>query len=197
MSAAPKIYCDTSTLAPNISDQASLPELDALKQLQELFKAGKCTLHYSHIVQAELERTKDPARRAALKADCELLERIRHDEKPIGFNTMSDHRGLFTTGHFIFQDVHDPKLCKAIYAEIKKRVSRANDFATRRDAQHLAQAIFNMCDYFLTRDVKTIIKPMRGWLEQTYPPLLIRRPSECLADICGARQEATCEGKAR
>jgi hypothetical protein len=59
----------------------------------------------------------------------------------------------------------------------------APDFPARRDAEHLTQAICNACDVFLTRDYKTIIGPMREWLEEKYPPLKIRRPSEILAEI--------------
>ena len=76
MSRAPKIYCDTSTLAPNIRDPKSQPELAALEQLRLLSKEGKCVLLRSHIVRAELEKTKDPALREELKADFDLLERI-------------------------------------------------------------------------------------------------------------------------
>jgi hypothetical protein len=69
-----KIYCDTSTLAPNIRDPKSLPELAALKRLRELYREGKCTLMRSHIVRGELERTPDPAIRDQLKADFDLLD---------------------------------------------------------------------------------------------------------------------------
>jgi hypothetical protein len=51
------------------------------------------------------------------------------------------------------------------------------------DAQHLTQAICNKCDVFLTRDVKTIIKPAGRWLEQEYPPLRVRLPSQVVAEI--------------
>jgi hypothetical protein len=57
----------------------------------------------------------------------------------------------------------------------------------RRDAEHLTQAVCNECDVFLTRDHKTIIDPMRDWLEARYPR--IRLPSELLAEM---EQTADC-----
>jgi hypothetical protein len=187
MGQQPKIYCDTSTLAPNIRDPKSLPELAALEQLRQLCKEGKCTLLRSRIVQGELERTKDAALRNQLKEDFDLLDGILHDEKLLGFNTMYDQYGGFTTNPLI-SDIQDPKVFDEIYQEIERRVPGALDFQARRDAEHLTQAICNECDVLLTRDYKTIIGPMREWLEQKYPPLRIRRPSELLAEMRGTSQ---------
>jgi hypothetical protein len=182
MSAALKIYCDTSTLAPNIRDSKSQPELTALQQLRLLRKQGKCVLLRSHIVRGELERTKNATLRERLKADFDALEGILNDEKLIGFNTVYDQYGGFTTNPLI-EDIQDATIFNEIYQEIKQRVSRATDFQMRRDAEHLTQAICNECDVFLTRDHKTIIGPMRDWLEVRYPRLRIRLPSELLAEM--------------
>jgi len=181
-----KIYCDTSTLAPNIRDEKSLPELDALKELRLLAQQGTCTLLRSHIVLGELERTKDVGLRAQLKADYDLLEHVLQDEKLIGFNTVYDRYGGFTSSPLML-DVQDSEVCEKIYQEMKRRVPRAADFSHRRDAEHLAQAIFNACDVFMTRDYGTIIGPMRQWLEATYPPLKIRLPTELTGEIRAAR----------
>src|SRR6266436_6691430 len=51
-----------------------------------------------------------------------------------------------------------------------------------RDAEHVAQAISDNSDVFLTRDRKTIIGPLREWLEQRYL-IKVRLPSEALAEI--------------
>jgi len=57
MNSLPKIYYDTSALAPNVRNDQ--PELEALKRLRELWQAGKCSMRRAHIVQGELERTAD------------------------------------------------------------------------------------------------------------------------------------------
>jgi hypothetical protein len=182
MSWVPKIYCDTSTLAPNIRDPKSQPELAALEQLRLLCRESKGVLLRSHIVRGELERTKDASLREQLKADFDLLEGVLKDEKLLGFHTEHDRYGGFVT-YPLMSDIQDPKIFEEIYQEIKRRTSPATDFQMRRDAEHLTQAICNDCDVFLTRDHKTIISPMREWLEKKYPPLKIRRPSEILAEI--------------
>jgi len=48
----------------------------------------------------------------------------------------------------------------------------------QRDAEHITQAVCNNCDVFLTRDEDSIITPHRHWLEQKFPGLKIRLPSE-------------------
>jgi len=51
----------------------------------------------------------------------------------------------------------------------------------QRDAEHLTQAVCNNCAVFLTRD-KRIISG-RQWLEERFPGLKIRLPSELIADL--------------
>jgi hypothetical protein len=83
----------------------------------------------------------------------------------------------------LVQDIQQPEIFEEIYQKMKRRTSRTTDFQMRRDAEHLAQAISNVCDVFLTRDYKTIIGPMREWLEEKYPSLRIRLPSELVAEL--------------
>ena len=54
---------------------------------------------------------------------------------------------------------------------------------SQRDSEHLAQAISNRCSVFLTRDEATIINPRRDWIEEAFPPLKVRLPSELLNEI--------------
>jgi hypothetical protein len=54
------------------------------------------------------------------------------------------------------------------------------------DAEHLTQAVCNDCGVFLTRDEATIINPHRQWLEQRFPNLKIRLPSELLNELASA-----------
>lgn len=175
-----KVYCDTSTLAPNIRDPKSQPELAALEQLRLL--RNKCVLLRSRIVQGELERTPDGALREQLKADFDRLEGVLKDEKVIGFYTIDDYHGGSIANPLV-QDIQEPEIFEEIYQEMKRHTSRTTDFQMRRDAEHLAQAISNKCDVFLTRDYKTIIGPMRKWLEEKYPSLRIRLPSELVAEL--------------
>jgi hypothetical protein len=182
MSTQPKIYCDTSTLAPNIRDPHSLPELEALKRLRALREAGHCSMFRSHIVQGELERTQNAKQRELLKADFELLDGILHDQKLLGFNTTFDQLGGFVTFPLI-SDIQDSQMFEEIYQELKHRIPSAPDFQAQRDAEHLTQAVCNGCDVFLTRDYKTIIKPIGQWLERRFPPLRVRSPTQLLADM--------------
>jgi hypothetical protein len=143
-------------------------------------------MYRSHIVLAELERTPDVEQREQLRADYELVEGIPHDEKLLGIRAAFDRLGTYANCP-IFSDVQDPKIFEEIYQEQKRRVPRKDD---RRDAENLTQAISNNCDVFLTRDRKTIIKPLAQWLEQRYPPLKVRLPSQILAEI-----EHSCAGQ--
>ncbi len=170
----PNIYCDTNTLAPNIRGQPS--ELEALMRLRALRDAGKCSMCRSRIVCGELDRTLSDEQRDLLKADYELLDGILKDLRIIGFHTIADQLGGSVT-YPLGSDIQDEKLFEEIYREIKVRVPRAPDFQSRRDSEHLTQAICNSCDVFLTCDRKTIIRPLGQWLEQRYPPLKVRLPS--------------------
>jgi len=172
-----KVYCDTNTLAPNIRDPACLPELEALKRLRALQEAGAVVLLRSRAVLAELEKTPTPEQREKLRADYELLEHILKDEKLLGFNTQYDQYGGFISSPMV-ADVQDEKLCSEIYEKVKQR-----DPAALWDARHIAQAISNGCDVFLTRDISTIIKPIGQWLERQFPPLKVRLPSQLVAEI--------------
>ena len=40
----------------------------------------------------------------------------------------------------------------------------------RRDAQNITQAICNKCEVFPTRDVKTIMRRHRDWIEERFSP---------------------------
>ena len=179
MSAPPKIYCDTCTLVPNVKNCPT--ELEAVKQLRKLRRAGKCSLYRSHIALGELERTKNRKQRKRLKADYKLLKGILRDEKLLGIRAVFNQFGMYANAP-IFSDVQDEKVFVDIYHELKRRLPHEDDFRVRRDAEHVAQAISDNSDVFLTRDRKTIIGPLREWLEQRYL-IKVRLPSEALAEI--------------
>jgi len=175
-----KIYCDTNTLVPNMSDKPA--ELESFKQLWELHQAGKCLMQRSNIVRAELERTANVDQRERLKAAYDLLEPVPANEKLLIVRPVYGPQGW--QGNVpVFADVQDQKIFGEIFEQAKSRLPREPELNTRRDAQHLAQAIHNGCDVFLTCDRKTIIEPLGKWLEERFPPLKIRLPSQIIAEI--------------
>jgi hypothetical protein len=176
------IYCDTCTLPPNIRNKPT--ELEALKTLRLLRMAGKCDLLRSHIVWEEIINTPDAEQRQRLEEDFKLVDAILHDEKLIGINSAFDPYGGFVNTPML-SDTQNDNLCDEIYCKLKVGPS-ACDPQTRRDAQHITQAICNRCDVFLTCDYRTIIKPARVWLEERFKPMKIRSPTEMIAEIAAS-----------
>lgn len=160
-----KISCDTNTLPHNIpgADQKSQMELAAVKQLGE-----KYNMFRSHLVDYELMNTKDESHRNKLAADSKALDPITNDEKLLGYQTQTDPYGGFVTCPII-SDVQNESL----------RDELIKHGLPQRDAEHITQAICNDCDVFLTRDVKTIIKPHGQWLEERFK-LRVWQPSQLL-----------------
>jgi len=110
-----------------------------------------------------------PERVARLRADYEALDQVALGEKVLGFNSHFDQRGGVSTP--LVQDVQD----------ISLRDQLVGRGLGRSDATHIAQAVANHCDVFLTRDERSIIKH-REWLERELP-LKIRMPSELIAEL--------------
>jgi hypothetical protein len=161
------IYCDTSALRHNIgrqNDEKSQRELSALNQLME-----KYPMFGSHLVRYEAEKTKDEIRRGHLIIDAQALQNVPNDHKLLGFNIQISQYTCINSP--IISDVQD----EAIRAELMKRGLK------QRDAEHITQAVCNNCDVFLTRDKG--IRKRRDWLEQRFPGLKIRLPSELVADL--------------
>ena len=162
-----KIYCDTSVLISNIADQKSVAELDAMRELGSMFP-----MRGSLLVRRELMDTRDLAKRDRLAVDWQKLEPIEHDEKVVGFNTVYAQFGGFAASPLV-SDVQD----EVLHAELTGRG------LSPKDAEHIAQAISNGCNVFLTRYKKTVITPYREWLERRFPALRIRSPAELLAEL--------------
>jgi hypothetical protein len=160
-----KIYRDTNTLLGNIRDET---ELAAVTELERL----GLTMFGSHIGRSEAMNTKDENKRRQLVNQHDRLERTPKDEKLLGFNVTTDHLGGFVCSPMI-SDVQDEQ----VRAELMQRGLE------QRDAEHIAQAVANDFDIFLTCDKNTIINPHRKWLEQRFPKLKIRLPSKLLAFI--------------
>jgi hypothetical protein len=162
-----RIYCDTSALRHNISchsDEKSQRELAALNQLTETYP-----LFGSHLVRYEAERTKDEIQRGYLIIDVDELQNVPNDQKLLGFNVQISQYTCINSP--IISDVQD----EAIRAELMECRFK------QRDAEHITQAVCNHCDVFLTRDGG--IHKRRDWLEQRFPGLKIRLPSELVSDL--------------
>ena len=167
------IYCDTDTLLSNIRhhDEKSKREFLALQRLLAGRRTGKYQLVRSRVGLREITATGKELLRQDLLTDYEALEPIANDEKVLGFDTQYDRLGGSITNPLV-SDVQDEPL----------RDQLMQRGLSRRDAEHLAQAISNRCRVFLTRDERTIINPHREWIEENFP-LKVRLPSELLNEI--------------
>jgi hypothetical protein len=87
----------------------------------------------------------------------------------LGFNIQIDQYTCINSP--IISDVQD----EAIRAELMAHGLK------QRDAEHITQAICNSYDVFLTRD-KGVYK-LRDWLQQRFPSVKIRLPSELAAEL--------------
>jgi hypothetical protein len=152
-----KIYCDTDCLPSNATPE----ELAALNALS----LNPClTFMTSHLVNDEAGKTKSEGKRDRLLQEHKAGYPVPNDEKVIGFNAQFSQYGF--VGYFSLSDVQD----ESIRDELVQRGLR------QRDAEHVAQAVSNGCDVFLTRDGG--IHHRRPWIEKRFPGLKVRRPTE-------------------
>ncbi len=164
-----KIYCDTNTLPRNIRDPAYKVQREraALKELADKFE-----LFSSKFVLKEVMKTPDETQRDYLIVDYRALEPVPKDERFYGSYTLSDPYGGRIENPLV-SDVQD----EALVRELREQGLKNGD------PEHIVQAVCNECDVFLTRDIKTIIRPHREWLEKRFPGLKIRLPSELLDEL--------------
>jgi predicted nucleic acid-binding protein len=167
-----KIYVDTSCLRSNIRhpDAKSQKELAALEKLAERY-----SLFGSRLALREAATTAEKTQRDSLILDYKALEAIPKDERVLDFNSQSDQYGGFIS-YPLIADCQDETL----------REELIEHGLEPKDAEHLTQAVCNDCEVFLTRDEDTIINPHRQWLEQRFPNLKIRLPSELLNELASA-----------
>jgi len=132
---------------------------------------GRCKMVVSNILYFEVMNTTDEAQRDNLLSDYGRFDTVAKNEKLIGIQVQMDRRTLLNSP--MYSPVQDEAIC----AELVKRGF------DRHDAEHITQAVCSDCDVFLTRDVKTIIDPHRLWLEQRFPKLTVRKPSELLEEL--------------
>jgi predicted nucleic acid-binding protein len=169
------IYSDTNSLFSNAdrhTDTKSQQEAAAIANLLEFHKQGKIRILRSNIIRRELEKTRDSNQRDALLHDFLTLVPVPNDEKVLGYdNQFTDPYGGFVTNPIV-SDVQDEHLVQKLRREVNLPLP---------DAQHLAQAISNGADVFLTRDEEHFIS-QRLTIEAQFK-IRIRLPSEALAEI--------------
>jgi len=168
------IYVDTSAFQSNAaqhSDDKSVAEHAAIEKL----KAGEASARYklfaSSLTEREISNTKDQSQRANLRKDHDTLGKVAQNERLLGFNTVFDWTGGF--------------VCSPIMSDIQDEQTRDELIEiglSRDDADHISQALSNNCDYFLTRDIKTIIKKYRDDIEKRFP-IKIRTPVEMVGKL--------------
>ena len=163
------VYGDTNTLPSNSSNACS-KEMSALNQLWHV-KGLKW--FSSHLVNYEVGKTTDESKRNRLVAEYKEREIISKDERIVGVNIqyLSSPYGGFVS-FYLLSDVQDEPLRAEL---IQQRFDQ-------RDAEHIAQAVSNKCDVFLTRDKRTILN-RRSWLENRFPAMKVLLPSELLAEL--------------
>ena len=174
-----KIYCDTNCLLHNIRGKKCQGELAALKHLAERHELYGSRFVRHEVLDTPVRNASDEVLRDFLIVECDALKPVPKDEKLLGFHTNYDQFGGFVCCPMI-ADTHDDVLCE----ELKKRG------LDPKDAQHITQAVCNDCGVFLTRDVKSIIKPHGQWLEIRLHPLKFWSPSRLLEALEGGWPEA-------
>lgn len=168
-----KVYVDTNLVGHNLRTLAvdHPEEHQALATLRLRETAGEISIVTSAVCTREVNATRDPAVRAELLRDADALQKIVPDEKVLGFQTFQDQYGGMSVCPLV-SDVQDE--------EALARLERCT--LSRRDAEHIAQAIASKCLFFLTHDVRTILSPeRRARVQQTFLIKLVK-PSELEAE---------------
>ena len=169
------IYCDTSSLFSNAdrhTDAKNQQEAAAINGLLRFHQQGKIRLLRSNIIRRELEKTRGARQRDALLNDFLRLVPVAKDEKVLGYdNQITDPYGGFVTNPLV-SDVQDEHLVQKLRRDLNLSLE---------DAQHLAQAISNEADVFLTRDEEHFVKQCLA-IESQFK-IKVRLPSELLAEI--------------
>jgi hypothetical protein len=120
--------------------------------------------------QREVERTRDEEKRKRLKAGISQIDHVQESGKLLGYNIQDlGHYGFISSP--LISDVVDP----AIFAQL------AAFGVKKSDTIHFVNAVHNKCDVFLTTDPKFM--ECRPQLEALYRQIIVRKPSELLADL--------------
>jgi hypothetical protein len=167
-----RIYYDTNITSGRIlRDLKPDPEMEALDALERLHAAGTLKRVSSKWSRIEQARTQDPNRRAAFEAQDHEMSCVQQDHRVLGFS----HQDLGRLGFIASPMVTD------IVDEVLFEKLRAAGLE-ETDAFHVMCAIMGNCGVFVTVDTKDIL-PKRAAVEAACPQILIRRPTELLAEL--------------
>lgn len=164
------VYLDNNLLGPNL--EQDLGEKKALKDLEKLNSERDLGIELltSNRTANEYEKWKNQAKREAMQEDHATKGRVAQDHEVKDFFNMFDQYG--GGGSFpMVSDVPD----KGVFDNLRTLGIE------EMDAKHVAIAIHNKCDYFLTRDQKSILN-YRDKIEASFS-IKLRRPSELLAEL--------------
>jgi predicted nucleic acid-binding protein len=168
-----KIYCDTSSLFSNADrhkkDSKAQREATAISRLLGLHRQGNVQLVRSDVVRRELEKTSDVTQRDALFNDFLQIVPVANEHKALGVDEQTtDPFGGFATSPLV-SDVQDEGLVETLQKQFSLE---------KFDAQHLAQALSNSANIFLTRDERHFLKQRKRQAIEKDFNIKIRLPSE-------------------
>lgn len=164
-------YLDNNLIGPNLEQEPG--EKKALEDLVEYLSAQNIgfTQLTSNRTANEYEKWKDKAKQEAMRKDHATKGRVTRDHTVKGFVGMWDRYG----GGGTFPIVAD------VPNEDDYKVLRSLGLQDM-DAKHIAIAIHHQCDYFLTRDRRSILNH-RDRVQAQFPAIKLMRPAELLADL--------------
>lgn len=166
-----KVYLDNVIVsAIGRHDLASSEEMNAVDQLQKLFKENKIPLNTSRHSQREIDRTQNKSKKDQCIKAFNNMSVIKNDHIVLGFHNQSDQYGGFISQPLISDIVNDKIFSQLTIIGLKKD-----------DAMHLMYAIQNRFNYFLTTDPDFINK--RNEIHKSFISTQIKKPSELLAEL--------------
>ena len=166
-----QVYLDTVIAsAIKLQDLHDPKEEAALEELKRIERTGVIEFRISREVRHEVDRTREPDKKARLKEHASELGNVKEDHRLEGFNIQDYGRYGFISSPLI-SDVVDESMFEAL----------TTDGLKRGDAIHFVNAVTNKCDVFLTTDPDFMDR--RPQLEAQYPPIRIMKPTELLAEL--------------
>ena len=171
-----KVYIDHNILSARTKQDMPDAEQDAIDKLSELSRQGALDLRVSELHRREFTAAEFPAK-ADVAEDYGSLPKVTfiEDHHLLGFNTVSDYLGGFTSSPLIEDDEYSVQLRK--------------HGLDRTDAHHVMLAIRDDCSVFLTCDERSILRH-RKQIEQAFPSIRLLKPTELVAEL----SSGSCQG---
>jgi len=169
-----KAYLDNDVVSGFRKRDLKLEDLAAMTRLKGLADKGRISL----VVSAIHDHEAAPLREQYRKEQQEILAifarvEFADDHRFYGMNLID----LGTRGFIANPLVEDHPIAQRL-----RKIG-----LERRDAHHVMLAVRRECDWFVTCDVRTILK-YRLAVEAAFP-IRLRRPSELLRDLCSRPED--------